>query len=1121
MSSYTFRYADEAPCPDVTPEMLSHLTHAAQVALGTSDANERRTAESQLLLLSAYDNWDITRTVFRLSTDNYLRFVAAKGILFIVRNELGPAERVDVQHFVLNYLRERSNAGERLPRYLLNIIYNIFASAAFNNWKIQIIKRSNMTNGGDAIEGEEQLEATGVAMVKLMQHYLPAEEVMNCMSEVVGYFGQEVKKTHLEYILPLFVKDILLCFFSVVASELNNLPDQALQLCVLVLESVPNLAGGLDFRLTSDKTITLMEWYLWKDPLFLVLDYTCNVVVNMPQSPLAWQCSRLIRLCSLISSAEEQFIITRDEFYLKFVSFSESIVLRPDSPDRLELACAVLVNIFERAADVMIDYFQRFPQAITSWVQATMNIVREYNDDEEELRQQLLHLCYLLAERLLPRGTHFMDSLEDYIYDTGRGELVYRPRGMEAAQGPLDEQNSAMLSEGILMVFNLYFNTVMKKAHLQEDSEELRTDVGLYLHNERTLSPLSELLFTDKVELLPIVTERLTRCIYQYAECMKVRNSGGGNQSTIEELVNLIVEERESEESKALLTQLYREPPASMVLLLSHVCLSRLSVIISTIAIAAHNGTMRDLNVFNIIAQFGQQLFTPEDDVTLSLLECMDLLENSPGGKEENPQNNRPKLHQGILRSFFFFSTCVYESEHARQTPFYEITLNLLRFVILYHADIPVLLMDANVLLHRMLKGGVGVSFIGSDKLYAIIKAVKTNSVRLPGADSGPRGLEARSKFLTVFTEAAEIRYYAGYAVDNVIDTLIGQILHGNNLQRNPDQALQDALSVTEGCRQPDTLHCILEGLLEHASTVGETLMSSTSLLLDWLARLCELSGKYLDNGHRNPINWQLANFVMSCLNRFFNAAAVSTGGNKFTFATDSVREDIVYSVSSVLYSLSSSSWCNIGVIMYYQRASVESFFLGAVQVLLSVSPSLLMSSKEGQKKVFDAILSALSGVGATFDLLNALFLRHNIWESLLQYLCRCLSYNFSSDVLTIMHRITFNDDQRRGDGPSEQISRATFGRAYQEVVMQIVTVPYIEKRDMNNAFGILTHCFNAAPQECEIVTQKLLSFSAAYHRVRIRMILNTFQQDRSTDCMSAYLNVFGLTSGVPSLTAW
>lgn len=60
--------------------------------------------------------------------------------------------------------------------------------------------------------------------------------------------------------------------------------------------------------------------------------------------------------------------------------------------------------------------------------------------------------------------------------------------------------------EGMVNIICLqYFESVVTKAHLSETSRELRIATGVMLHNEKTLMPLSSLLFSEQINLLPVL----------------------------------------------------------------------------------------------------------------------------------------------------------------------------------------------------------------------------------------------------------------------------------------------------------------------------------------------------------------------------------------------------------------------------------------------------------------------------------------------------------------------------------------------------------------------------------------------------------------------------------------
>ncbi|EPY20962.1 hypothetical protein STCU_08757 [Strigomonas culicis] len=832
-------------------EMLDALTRAATTALTSQDATARREASDQLLFLSAFEYWELTKQIFPLCQDNYLRFMVCKAMNFVVRNELGPDDRRSMQFYILNYIQDRRKAGEVLPSFLRNSLFSVFASAMFGSWRMMAVT-SEYPDGGAHVGEDDDCVYQPHKVVEMLSSFLVPSEVVECLLEIISYFGKQLQTTLLDNVKKRYGSSVLPCFFRTLVQLLPELPAAAVEVCCATLESVPDgFAGLIDLRRTTEKSVNLIAWERWREPLEGAMDFCANVVLQQPRGALSDACGRFMRLCSLVSCPEESFLTSRDSFSITLINFSERLFLlcAQDSSlsEMLELACVILVNVFERARDITVQYFCEKPDALPAWIDAATFFLCRYNDDEEELRRLLMSLFYYLAENLLPKRRD-ADLLNvalrgrpsaslNYAVDDESGFLVDpfgRSRTPYSAVGPLDDHYTQVLHDGVLRVFQTYFNTIMANSHLRKDSQELRSTTALKMNNEKMLFPLAELLFCERIDLLRVLTDRLRETKEQYAACVQLRQRllTGGECGELEALARSVAEGLSGDE----LSQ--SQSRENTVFILTHMCLSRLSVIISIVAIALINAEVKDPDVLTTIAEFGEQLLTADDSVTIDLLQCLSLLDDddtiaNSAARGGGGGGEGTRLHLGILRAFFFFCSCTYESEFSRLPAFYEVTLNLLRFIYLHHSDVPCLMMDANILLHRMITKGISASnFLSSPKLSDIMEAVRDNrlvGLRPPlGRALTDEEKRARRFFYTTFTEVAETRYYLGYDNGNVpLVTLVHRLLSDEELNYEPNIALQDLAAVTNGCHQVDFFLTIVDGVLGKKDMLSALLRQS------------------------------------------------------------------------------------------------------------------------------------------------------------------------------------------------------------------------------------------------------------------------------------------------------
>ncbi|CAM38014.1 conserved hypothetical protein [Leishmania braziliensis MHOM/BR/75/M2904] len=1216
-------YGIERPSTtELNDSVIERLSELATAALNSPDKETRDGAAQQLLFLSSYEYWDTLRALLPRAQNNYLRFIVVKGLLFLVSNELGPQERTEMQQYVLEYLQERRRSGEQLPFYLYNALFSVYASALFSNWKISIIRA----------ESAEMVDSSEMAhnILAKLQTYLTTEETLDCVLEILTFFARQNSRLSILSVKSSFAKQVLPFFFSAAASMLSSAPEKAALVCSTALECAPELdAPMVRLHHPSDTTITVLRWPAWAPALSQVMNECGQALLNHPEGPCAALYSRLLRQCSTVTSPQEEYIASRDDVANVLLDVSGRLVLKvqenPGRTELLRLACALLVNTFERNDETTVAYLARDPGVIRVWADATRYVLsRPFDDEEADLRQALLHLFFMIAERMLPPKPRGGRSLEESF--TGHYGACTPPRTREgglaepgfsaerlgrqphplpvgAPRGPLSSEHTREVEQQVIDIFSTYVDLVINTAHEREESQELRMSSTFVLQAERMLQPIAEVLFCERIDLLPQLVDRLQQTIRQYELCIRARGeqqaamhsaaaTGGDGgidcfglsaRSLLQELYMTLAVQNMSV-GAALSSP--AETTESTPLFFTYVCLSRLSVIVSIFAIALLQGTAnQDDSVLGAIAAFACQLLVQEDQVTANLLQCLSLLDdgnddlNDFGGTTAlampTSSGHAAQVHIGILRSLFFFCSCVYETNLSRREEFYDITVNLLCYVYRYHSDQVALVGDANILLTRIVDfGSSGTFFLGAGKLMGLIEAVKEDELPLLRAPLTPpfaagalqlpsEVAEARHGFLTAFTFYVETRYYAGFPIADVISALTERCFDDTRMRVSPRLSFQDLKAITKGIHQPDTLQLMLESIIRHKDVCSAVVRYETAVAPDmvaWLSVLCSRSGQYMDEENLSTTQWELTSLVMNVLCFYFShlsypsspmttnsdgtpafgapsgvdgGVALSdnvdssfmmnggSGSTFFSFPADAVEAAVVYDVSDILNTFCSAPWCNLGIVLYYERATVEHFFCGAVELLTTTSVQLLMS-EEGRARVFNAMSAAVNSSGHTFQQLHLLYMRQGVWNRLVRQLTKCLSYMYAPELIDILYAILRSDHEARQRVPHYKgLEEYTLAATFNEICTLVAVAPHLTYREMAACFGLLQMCYDSAKMLCGEYADRLLDLCSAYHRVRLRLIINSLRRGDGTHLMTEYMTYFGQSSNVGVLTAW
>ncbi|KAH9589352.1 hypothetical protein LSM04_007303 [Trypanosoma melophagium] len=1098
---------------------IERLTELATAVLTSPDKATREEASRKLRFMSCYDYWDFVKALLPMCENNYLRFIVCKAIHFIVSNELGPQERREMQVYVLDYLTSMNERGEELPTYVRNELYSIYVSIVYINWRLTVISMEDHSKG------------LGKRIIDELSSRLPTIQVLECVLEVLTYFSKQESKGSLEHVRTACARDILPYLFQFGVMNIAQYGRLALEVSCTALETaqVMIVEPIITVRLTTDDSIYLDDASVWFPALPFAMQECATAVLALPMTELTTYYGRFLRMGSTLLCVDQEWFQVRNTLSTLFLELSGKLLelyLSSGVTYMLQLGCELLINLFERDEGVVTAYIFNRPELVSRWAEAAWGVLDRWKDDEEELRQELMRMFFLFGDRVIPR-----------VVGSERDDIRASP-----------------ITADVLRVAHCYFDTVVAKAHLTEDSNEMRSDVGVMLHNEKTLLPVAEMLFWERLDLYPTILERLMNTIKQYEACIRAREisdtTGLGDVllSLAVDVDSLIPAIRVSD----------------VPLFLMHVCLSRLSVIISIVAISMLNERRRSSDdLIGIIAQFAQSLLSTDDALTSAFLEDLSLADvadseaqdingvnghngntnnnsnnnndnnnnnnnnNNSGGVQCYPAGGEKKVHLGMLRALFFFCGCVYESQSGESRCFYEIMINLLRYVYLYHSDKPCLATDANNLLGKVLGQVVRGCFLTSDKMTSILLAVKDEQIELLRASSDELTADAgkaRSGFLSALTFFVESRYYAGFSTLDLLQCIIARALEHDRLFSDPILQLRDLLAIADGIHQPEGFFWMLEAVIEESDKVRELLKvipSTVPLVLRLCAKMCNLASLLLREDHNCEMRWNLVGFCVVAIAGIGNSENLTSlwETDLINIGTmDAANEMVLYDVADIVYNLINSRWCNLGVMLMYTEDFLDVFKV-FVSLFLSTSVELLMSRKMYRERIFHALMKAFLSTDILDERLRKLLDTHGMWQPLLSHLTKCLHYTFLIYILAAIDT-AFMCMERSVVMSSLSVSDEVIGDVFQEVAIFIAVSAYMEPKESELCFNVLIKCFQWTPTVCSARMESLLDFCSAYHRVRLRHIFTLLRSGKA-DALMSYVAVFGRGSKVHTLSAW
>lgn len=1165
----------------VSQEKVDALSRYATLALTSPVKEERDSAASQLRFLSSFDSWELVKQMLPAIQSNHLRFILCKSILFIVSNEIGPEERAETLEFMLQFLQLCAERGEELPRFVRVSVYSILACAFHSNWKFSVL---SCNDDGDKPSDVREQENSIYQFLSKLESCLPPLFVLECLTEFVNYFTRQASRQSIYSVNRQSSRVLLPMVLNLTVKMLPQHPASALELSCLIIQSVPDKDGDITGLPSSSNIIFVEEWLHWATPVQSLLVFCFQAFTSGASDDVLRNAGQLMQVCACIESSSPDFSQMSYAFSENFLGLADFLIQDSIkrsgsgggvySEENLLLAMSLISNVLERAKEQVGRFLEMAPARLSAWSEHFLSVLQAFDMEFEDLHKAILSFYYTLSRSLLPDKTApTRRDLYASLTAVERKKTTSPPAPPYITPAALSEA----LTLQIQAIFRAQLANVVYFAHLKEDSLEVRSDIGVLLHNERMLQPLAELLFCEQANLIPIVEEKLEEIMAFYRRFQTMRDKIAVASSDSQSF------SWNAEEQQALLCfaefqhrVFFPElgggglPAPYEISGNILICLSRLSVVISIFAIAIATGRVPSSeSVLQYISSFAGPLLSNDESLTETLLENFTLDNADQATGVSQWRGGARQLHYGILRSLFFFCNCIFSSSASAQRHelFYEITLSLLRFVYLYHSDEPALVHDANLLLMRSMSHIPSARmFLGSDKMMAVLHAVKDRRIALlegnaaltrdtfgsfgspsagqQGNDDTSRCEEvrrARSSFLTAITVFIETRFYSGYSVFAVLEDMVSQEVQPEKLKQFPLDCMENLLAIISGCRQPDTFQTVMDVTLDHSPAVSSAIRrlltsgnsDAAGVIVRWCAKVSGLASQLVSDNGMGFFTYELAHFVLNSLVTYFQflssasqqGAELDQAQHQLVFRQGIAEVEAVYHAFRVLGNICGAEWCKLGVVVHYERQTVELFFVGLMQLILSTSAEMLMSSTGDRQMIFKGLSDALDNTGDTLDYIFSAFLRQGLWERLLVHLVKCLGYAFCPTLLALVYAMLRKHGR---ESPFQalhadsitSVGGATLREIFREVVFLVVVTPYLEIRDLHHIFSILAHCFRYAPEQCTKLMSDLLDFCSAYHRVRLRCIQSMLIQGRD-DMVVSYISVFGQSSKVGVLAPW
>eukprot|EP00758_Cryptobia_borreli_P002419 Tbor_TRINITY_DN3016_c0_g1::TRINITY_DN3016_c0_g1_i2::g.17333::m.17333 len=577
-------------------------------------------------------------------------------------------------------------------------------------------------------------------------------------------------------------------------------------------------------------------------------------------------------------------------------------------------------------------------------------------------------------------------------------------------------------------------------------------------------------------------------------------------------------------------------------MLVLNVLLSRISILVELTGQAVktrYNRVMRsrgyvhnaettvDSSLVNHVVRFASNFISADHKLTDMLLQCMTLMDvpcGTSGGSAG--AETTEKLHLGVLRALFSFCSNVHETHMCRNEGVMEMMAELVSYALVDHGDCFPLAFDANTMLRKILQERSALSAM--PQTQHLIDQYKQNNIMLvspsfTSTDETARDL--RQKTLISLVELSE------YRADGILsdftkatETLIDEDFY---------LFLDDVIGLCEGivyaCSHSQVMtmlavnrHKIIEAM-KKMKTAAEGSVNKLRELTERVAacwrKVAANCSFLLSMDLVNSRNWEVSGLffdslqylieVLSCTS--FNGERSFFGDDDFSIISDSLPEGFVFDTCSILTNTLLGKWCNVGVMMYYGDNTVQSVFMYMLEHCSGMPVEILLSDDKRSGNVFSAIYAALT-VGANCHVLRDGLASFSVWPDVVDTLTSCLEYMFIPMVVRCLGQLLPLETLKLDGGVCASLCRICL------ITLATTTVTEVDALEL---VDIAKCCYSRATSKCEAEIEYLLDIASAFHRVRIRSLLNSFRSPPPQGVALSYIQVFGTTSEVATIAPW
>lgn len=678
------------------------------------------------------------------------------------------------------------------------------------------------------------------------------------------------------------------------------------------------------------------DWKNWDSPLRTLIAYCMRAFTLAEGSDEARQhAGFFLQICASIDPQEQigplnhSFISDCLELSRRLLEKAlEDAVADPalKNSDGAFLALSIINSGLKHSCSSVIQFLEVTPDTI-SWCSKLFDFVQSCDSSEqEELYSSLLKyfsdLCSLLppAEKLECTNLANNALRKSAGNEEGEREDFMEKRKME--EGVLSPSLCKIVIMHATYVVTSALERVLKYSYLQGDFSEAALNEGMSLYNERALEPIAELLFAQEDLFFYILEGKLEETIHYYVffrdMTAKIKNvqSWNGQGSPWGPEVDSVMSSFLLLSPPSLSTSIWMGCSTNGNSFLESLqigggvhavdqqvrrnilfCLSRLSAAIFIFGMGIRSGKIpHSKNVLQYVISFSSPLLDNDNTLTETLMENLSVGDSCKGDGNSIQDDQAQQLHFGIIRSLFFFCTCIFKSHvNAEEGQLLSgIMMSLLRFVFLYHSDQPSLVHNANSLLDCLLSDSFYAnSCLTSDSMMPVLLAVRESRIELlqrsflasceavcvqggsnaGGKHSGKKYIEecrrARFSFLKNIVVLIERRFYSGYTVLDILERLVSNQLTPEGLELYPVESLGNLLAITSGCTQPDTFFAVINIVLHSINAVGLAIRravihpSAPRLITQWCANVATRSSQFESECVRSYFTYEVLTFLM------------------------------------------------------------------------------------------------------------------------------------------------------------------------------------------------------------------------------------------------------------------